>query len=180
MAYTKTVWVSSTTPAIDKINLDHMETQYSEIITIGEIKMYAGTTAPTDFFLCNGTSKNSATYPDLYAVTSHFFGGTTAWFHLPDLQGKFIAGYGSGDYATIGLTGGTSAVTMTSTELPPHQHYFTEYFAMGLGNNYGISEYQSGLALNPTSTYVTGVTGGGGAHDNVPQYVTVNYIIRYQ
>lgn len=49
--------------------------------------MWATTTAPSGYLLCDGSTYDSATYPDLFAV----LGSTT----LPDFRDKFARGYSS-------------------------------------------------------------------------------------
>jgi microcystin-dependent protein len=43
----------------------------------------------------------------------------------PDLQGRFIAGLGIGDYNAIGNTGGAASVTLTKAQIPAHVHAIT-------------------------------------------------------
>jgi microcystin-dependent protein len=181
MVYAKTTWVTAATP-ISAANLNKIETQYNNIVTIGEIKMYAGTTAPTDFLLCNGSSYNAATYAALFAVTSYRFGGSLSTFKVPDLQGKFIVGYNSTntDYDVVGESGGSSDVVITAAQLAAHVHNFDILDIWGW-NVYGLPGIytNTNASLNLEKFYTEWV-GAGGAHENVPQYVTVNYIIRYQ
>jgi microcystin-dependent protein len=178
MVYTKSTWISGGVPAISSVNLNNLETQYDSAIVIGEIKMFCGTVAPTDFFLCNGTSKEAAVYPALFAITSHYYGGDATWFHLPNLMGQFIAGYSSnaGDYATIGVAGGTSNVTLNTANLPAHHHHFYAYAGADIGGTI-TPEYFTGYTA---ATITAESAGGGTAHENRPPYVVVNYIIRYQ
>ena len=69
MAYTKTTWVNGTTPAINKANLDNLETQCDEAVSImggdpsGRIMIWTGTIGniPAGWYLCDG---NNST-PDL-------------------------------------------------------------------------------------------------------------------
>jgi len=52
---------------------------------VGSITMWPTTTAPTGYFLCDGSAYNTTTYAALFAVL-----GTGT---LPDLRGKFVRGY---------------------------------------------------------------------------------------
>jgi len=71
----------------------------------GTIVMWSGSVAsiPSGWKLCDGTN------------------GT------PDLSGKFIVGYSSGneDYNVIGNTGGANNVTLTTNQIPSHSHTMT-------------------------------------------------------
>jgi microcystin-dependent protein len=181
MVYAKTTWVASTSPGISYPRLNNLESQYAAAIKIGEVIMYGGDTAPTDFFLCNGTSKSNITYPTLFAVTSFKFGGSSTWFNLPNLQGVFIAGYttGAAAYDQPGDSGGSSSVTLASSNLPEHTHDI--YLFEGGGTNTGIIMNNVPVADSAGETLAQG--GGGGSttpHNNIPPYIVVNYCIRYQ
>jgi microcystin-dependent protein len=68
------------------------------VLPIGAIIMYAGTTIPYGWAICDGTSNAPG----------------------PDLRNQFIVGAGS-NY-TVGSTGGNSSVTLTTSQLPAHVH----------------------------------------------------------
>jgi microcystin-dependent protein len=56
--------------------------------------MWAGSTAPTGWLLCNGAAVSRTTYSDLFAVISTTYGtgnGSTT-FNVPDLQRRFPLG----------------------------------------------------------------------------------------
>ena len=85
----------------------------------GTIVMWSGTTAPSGWAICNG---------DWYDPTNgdHDFYPTSSRTVLsPDLRNRFVVGHsGSGDYASIGSTGGANYVTLTAAQsgLPSHFH----------------------------------------------------------
>lgn len=65
------------------------------IVTIpGEVKTYAGATAPVGFLLCHGQAVSRITYSTLYAVlgNSHGQGDGSTTFNLPDYRGTFLRG----------------------------------------------------------------------------------------
>lgn len=91
---------------------------------------------------------------------------------LPDLRDKFIVGAGS--TYSIGDAGGAATHTLTTAEMPSHNHSPAS----------GTSFYHSGIArANPgagsgsfdfgASAATTGSTGGGGAHNNLPPYLAL-------
>lgn len=82
----------------------------SEIVNVGEIRMYGGATAPTGWLLCDGTAINRTTYAALYAVTSTTFGigDNSTTFNVPDMRGRTTIGVGTG---TGGGTSGTGVIT---------------------------------------------------------------------
>lgn len=69
-------------------------------VPIGTIISYMGTTAPTDYLVCDGAVYNISEHPDLAAFfatqfgTSNYFGGDgTATFAVPDMRNLFLRGY---------------------------------------------------------------------------------------
>lgn len=85
----------------------------------------------------------------------------------PDLRGKFIIGAG-GAYA-VGATGGAATHTLTEAEMPAHTHTIGHVAGDqdGSGSNGSIS-----------GSGVTGSTGGGGAHNNLPPYYALAYMMK--
>ena len=88
---------------------------------VGMIAMWAGTTAPNGWVLCDGRDISDTRYQNLRGVL-----GTNT---TPDLRSKFIVGYDSRytDYSTIGNTGGSPNVTLTGAQsgLRSHTHTIT-------------------------------------------------------
>lgn len=239
--------------------------------TTGMISMYAGTSAPAGFLLCDGSAVSRTTYADLYAITGDSYGagdGATT-FNVPDLRSSFPLGYGqkvltftfvdgdvntsteeitidSNDYIQTGTAlalttsgtlptglsattyyairvsatviklassvanaddgtavnitaasgGGTHTLTLTLTqrdmgddggeethalttaEMPSHTHPpgspTTDFQGREPGSNDGWTDQASGEG----SASTTGSAGGDTPHNNMPPYVTVNYIIK--
>jgi microcystin-dependent protein len=87
--------------------------------------MFAGSSAPTGYLLCDGTAVSRSTYSALFAITSTTYGvgdGTTT-FNLPDLRTRVPVGKNAtGTFATLGGTGGAETHTLTSAEMPAHVH----------------------------------------------------------
>lgn len=86
---------------------------------VGAITAYYGTTAPTNWLICDGTSFSSTTYPALAAL----LGGTT----LPNLKGKVVVGIDGADldFDVLGDTGGAKTVALSTAELASHGHSHT-------------------------------------------------------
>ena len=94
---------------------------------IGEIRLWAGTTAPKGWKICNGSSLLIADYKALYDVIGTSFGGSGKNFNLPDFNGRVAVGtgtsYSGGSYKyEFGKTGGQNYVTLDKTEIPDHKH----------------------------------------------------------
>lgn len=150
---------------------------------VGVILPYAGTTAPTGFLICDGSTFNATTYADLNTL----LGGNT----LPDLRGAFLVGYKSTDtdYNAIGKTGGEKTHALSVGELPVHDHALGQYGSSGTTTMKFISGGGSSTVTDRLATTSVGdngettsllvtQTGSGTAHENRPPFYTVNYIIR--
>lgn len=61
---------------------------------LGSVLAYAGHVAdiPTGWLLCDGSSKSTTTYADLFGLIAYTYGGAGASFNLPDCRNRFIAG----------------------------------------------------------------------------------------
>lgn len=143
---------------------------------IGEGALWFTNTAPTGFLLCDGSAVSRTTYSGLFAVIGTTWGagdGSTT-FNLPDLRFRFPLGRAaSGTGSTLAGTGGAENHTLTVAEIPSHTHWTTAWTTGG-----GTVEpiFSSTNAANQINT---GATGGGGAHNNMPPWIAVNYIIRF-
>jgi microcystin-dependent protein len=91
-------------------------------MNVGEIYMYAGSTAPTGFIICDGSAISRATYSELFDVigTTYGTGDGSTTFNLPDLSGRVVIGVSS-NYS-IGNIGGEEAHSLTVNEMPSHTH----------------------------------------------------------
>jgi len=170
-------------------------------IPTGSITMFAGSTSPGGYLLCQGQAVSRTTYADLFAVigTTYGTGDGSTTFNLPNLQGRFALGKSS-SYA-LGSAGGASTVTLTTNQIPAHTHgsksLTGEASAWGdtglLGGTSSVSGIISksgsysyapdwanaaGHKLKIDATHEHDSVGGGGAHENMPPYQTVNYIIK--
>lgn len=95
----------------------------------GTVKMWAGQISkiPVGYMLCNGDELLKDAYPELFDVLGTSFGGDgLSNFKLPDLRGRFIVGYDSGnaDYNEVSQrkADGSQTATLTSDNLPEHKH----------------------------------------------------------
>jgi microcystin-dependent protein len=90
--------------------------------------MYAGSSAPSGYLLCDGQSLDSVTnteYAPLYGVIGTTYGGSGASaFSVPNLKGKIPVGLDSTqtEFDALGETGGAKTHTLTSAEVPLHTH----------------------------------------------------------
>lgn len=77
----------------------------------------------TGWFLLNGASLATATYPILFAKYGYTFGGAGASFSLPDLtDGAVPVAKGLTLFTSYGASGGEINHTLSSGELAVHSH----------------------------------------------------------
>jgi microcystin-dependent protein len=93
---------------------------------IGEVRMFGGNFAPVNWAFCNGQAMSIAEYSTLYTLIGTTYGGNgTTTFNLPNLQGRLCVGMGQGPGLSnyvIGQSGGSETVTLTSSQMPLHNH----------------------------------------------------------
>jgi microcystin-dependent protein len=159
------------------------------VVPVGAMMMWPTSTAPAGWAMCNGAQLDAATYPQLAAL----LGQTAGKVALPNLSGRVPLGVGSGH--ALGQAGGAETVTLTKAQMPVHDH------SPGTGgatigpvgvappSHIMADQYNTYQSSPPGYTatdtfFVTDHThgvyadGGGQAHDNMPPFMTVNYIIR--
>lgn len=156
------------------------------VIPVGTIVPYAGSTAPTGWFLCNGRSFSSSNYPELYKV----LGNTDC---TPDLQGRFIVGVGTKDGYSYNLNekGGEEKHKLEIKEMPNHDHvpepeeYKEEHpiFNQLLDKATGIyttdgSTDSTNDQINISWSQTIKAEGEDEPHENRPPYYALNYIIK--
>lgn len=104
----------------------------------------------------------------------------------PNLTDRFIVGAGS--TYTVGAVGGEATHTLTTEELPSHDHSF---YAWSSSGSVGTHDYlkanvssggqvgkERGQVARTTSTDMIGSTGSGVAHENRPPYYALAYIMK--
>lgn len=166
-------------PNIDDINkvtdddMNEIKNVVNENTPAGLINVYAGTTAPTGWLICDGSEISRTTYSDLFDVIGTIYGngdGSTT-FNLPNLKGKIPVGLDSSDtsFNTAGKTGGEKTHKLTVNELPTYNLY--DAYKSGATGSY------ANLATGGGKGYT--VSSGDQAHNNLQPYIVMNYIISY-
>lgn len=151
-------------------------TALAAAVPVGVVQMWAGKAAPAGWLLCQGQAVSRTTYAALYAVcgTAYGTGDGSSTFNLPDLRARIPIGLSStGTFNALGKTGGEEEHTLTIAEMPAHNH--EPSFLGASTGTWGITG--SNVAM-VTGLVDTKNAGGGGAHNNMPPYMVVNFIIR--
>lgn len=145
---------------------------------VGDLKATWLTTAPAGWLLCDGTAVSRVTYAALFTAisTSAGAGNGTTTFNVPDYRGRvFVMPDGAaGRMASAdsrGESGGEFTHTLSQAELPVVDISDPDGFVPTVVNNTtsggAIGVYQRG-ASGPKLQML----GGGGAHENMPPYLT--------
>lgn len=156
------------------------------LLPTGSIVAYGGSSAPSGYLLCYGQAVSRTTYAALFAVlgTAYGTGDGSTTFNVPDLRGR--TGLGADNMGgssanrvtateadNLGQGSGAETHTLTASEMPAHTHTIPDRSPT---TSDGTNVLQRGLGAS--STTPTNSTGGGGAHNNMPPYQTVNYIVK--
>ena len=96
---------------------------------IGEIRMFGGNFAPAGWAFCNGALIAISENDTLFNLIGTTYGGDGQnTFALPDLRGRAAVHAGQGPGITqnyvIGEMAGVEQVTLTTQQLPSHNHAF--------------------------------------------------------
>lgn len=169
----------------DMIDGLHFADLVNNVLPIGTIMMWSGTDGdiPTAWHICDG--------------------GTYGGYITPDLRDRFVIGAG-GSYA-VNATGGpatydgtitpTGTVTvgahaLTTAELPPHTHGYTEYYApincaawdVAAQILKGLSSVERAIGEQAIGNVPHGHPGSSAvftAIDSRPAYYALYYIMKY-
>lgn len=153
---------------------------------VGEIRMVGFNFPPSGWQLCNGQLLSISEYSTLFNLIGTTYGGDGQnTFALPDLRGRtpIHIGTGGGQTYVQGQQGGVENVTLTTSQLPAHNHAVTAEGASGNANS-PSGGYFAGSTLGQYASSSSGVsaavlqnTGGGQPHNNLMPYLTVSFVI---
>ena len=137
----------------------------------GLMSIYAGSSDPSGWLICNGRSLATASYPDLFNRIGYTYGGSGSTFNLPNVSGRSVfgmedmgAGVGSSgritlsNATTLGSTAGAIQHTLTVSQAPllSHTHSISGSFSVPTdrnrtGNNSNLSTGSPRSNFNTTS-----------------------------
>ena len=163
---------------------------------IGEIRIVGFSFAPYRWALCDGQTIPISQNPALFSILGTTYGGNgTTTFGLPDLRGRAPLHQGQapgGSSFVLGETGGSTSVTLLTTQLPSHNHpILADDTGGGLlaptANTWGQPASRTPAALysdatpnSAMSSAALGATGSGGAHNNLSPYLAMYFAICMQ
>lgn len=150
---------------------------------IGEIRMFAGNFAPNGWAFCDGSLLPISQNDALFNLIGTTYGGDgQSTFALPDLRSRVPVHVGPG--FALGQNGGAESVTLTTNQIPVHNH------AAQASSQGGNQNSPAGVwAATPSKAYGPGpagvalqagavaAAGGGQPHDNMAPFLAVNYIL---
>jgi microcystin-dependent protein len=165
---------------------------------VGEIRCFGFNFAPVGWAFCNGQTMVIAENTTLFTLIGTTYGGDgVQTFQLPNLQGQVPMHWGTGGGVTtvIGQTLGVPQVTLSSAQMPSHQHTVTaasipsggvvDRVATPASTSF-LSESQppNGVYLKaptnfnaPFSQKAISLNGGSQPHDNTQPYLALNFCI---
>jgi microcystin-dependent protein len=149
------------------------------LMPTGAMVDYAGSTAPTGFLLCDGSSQLVASYPTLFGVIGYDYGGSGANFNLPDPRGRSTVGAGSGPGLTprvLAAIGGEELHVLTIAELASHNHTFSYIGSGGTPPSEGTNG--NDFSRSNIIAAITNFTGGDTGHNTMHPFLVLNRIIK--
>jgi microcystin-dependent protein len=156
---------------------------------VGEIRMFAGSFAPAGWMTCEGQQLPISENEILFQLIGTMYGGDgESTFNLPNLASRVPVHMGTGpDGITyqIGEAAGTESVTLTTQQLPIHNHAMVASNDIPVGSNPGQSivgqaaakffrNGNPGVQLNAATLQPVG---GNQPHENCQPFLCINYII---
>lgn len=162
---------------------------------VGEIRMFGGNFAPAGWMFCDGQTLPISENDTLFNLIGTTYGGDgQETFQLPNLQSRVPVHAGGTLNYQLGESGGTESVTLTTQQIPIHNHPIqtannpadantpsTNTILANMGPA-GIAQVPCYKAFDGSLPIVlnaqsVSLTGGSQPHDNMQPYLVVSYII---
>lgn len=161
----------------------------NQIIIPGLIAPYGGTSAPTGWLLCDGTSYLRTTHAALFGIIGTAYGTADGThFNVPDFRGQFLRGFDDGEGTdpdaagrTAMATGGATGDAIGSIQADAFQGH-VHYFGQAVSRDSGANDSTSPTTNNTTKTGSPIDDGSNGTPrtttESRPVNASVNYIIK--
>lgn len=151
----------------------YIQFSQGDFCMIGAIVAILNDNIPDHMLLCDGSSFAKTDYPELYDVLPASLIIDANNGSVPDLRETFVLGAG----VTIEEhdTGGADTHTLTEAEMPEHTHlYDKEIYNIDM-ETVGVPD-PFGVGIPPVPTQ-TSSAGSGDAHNNMPPYYALKYVV---
>jgi microcystin-dependent protein len=152
---------------------------------VGEIRMFAGNFAPAGWMFCEGQQLPISENETLFQLIGTTYGGDgQSTFGLPDLRGRIPLHQGNG--FILAETGGAEEISLSSTQIPVHNHPFVVSAAAGstpnpatnvLAGSPNLSVFLQDIANQPLAATSVSPVGGSQPHTNFQPYLCIDFII---
>lgn len=166
--------------------------------SIDEVLIYAGSIAETEtkesaldrlrtalqasppygWLKADGNPVSRAKYDRLFKSIGTIYGAGdgVSTFNLPNMNGAFPYGRNA---EALGSVGGAATHVLTTSEMPSHVHAFG-YTSSNEAGGFGLALAPSFIdrVLVSSGAGNTAAAGSGSAHNNMPPYVALNYLIK--
>ena len=157
---------------------------------LAEVRLVGFNFAPRGWAFCDGQVLPINQNQSLYSLLGTTYGGDgRTSFALPDMRGRCAVhrGDNGGLDVALGQKGGQETHTLTSAEMPSHNH--SEHAAStdasagsddpagGVLANNGANNFSSGNPNASLGSVTIANAGGGQAHENMQPFLALNYCI---
>jgi microcystin-dependent protein len=162
---------------------------------VAEIRIVGFNFPPIGWAFCNGQIMPISQNTALFSLLGTTYGGDgRSTFGLPNLQGiaPMQQGQGPGlSLRTLGETGGEQTVTLLQSQIPAHNHFAMAAAPLGEASpnahtwgssvkGHEVMLYAPPPANTTMNPNALAPAGNSLPHDNMPPYLTLNFIIALQ
>lgn len=160
--YMKTTGVTLSTGWLDLATMSGA----TAAIPTGTVNQYAGSSAPTGWFICDGSAISRTIYATLFAVvgTTYGSGDGSTTFNLPDLRGRVPVGYASGGKTEVATLGNNDGLAENLRNIS-HRHL-------------AVAQISGGSLVISAGSTNSSYSSGDSNNTDRPAFLVVNYIIK--
>ena len=157
---------------------------------VGEIRMFGGNFPPNGWMFCEGQTLSIAENEVLFQLIGTTYGGDgEETFNLPNLASRVPIHMGTGpDGVTyqIGEQAGTESVTLSTQQIPVHNHALLASTGPGglnapagniTGESAAIKIYIDDTPTAAMNAAAVTPAGGSQPHENCQPFLCINFII---